>query len=205
MAELLADIPAIVMVPVLLVVVATLAFVVVRATAEGREVSFWPPKIGPRPESAPRGAPTVPAMATRADQPAAEPSSSTDDNFEQPGMPSVLLRARPLGLLYMASGPMPGTCYLLTEEHRSLTVGRSSHCDITIPHPLLSRTHFRITLTPIALEGRSRRGYRVEIQDLGSPNGTFVNGTQIRHTVPLHDADTIEVGGLSLTFHQINR
>lgn len=39
----------------------------------------------------------------------------------------------------------------------------------------------------------------VEIQDLGSANGTFVNGARVGSR-RLHDGDAIEFGGVTLVF-----
>ena len=38
------------------------------------------------------------------------------------------------------------------------------------------------------------------IEDLGSRNGTFVNGKPVRAPVPLHDGDEITVGDVSMRF-----
>lgn len=50
-----------------------------------------------------------------------------------------------------------------------MTVGRAPVCDITIQEPTLSRCHVRLSPTP---EG-------MLVQDLGSTNGTYVNGQRI--------------------------
>lgn len=55
--------------------------------------------------------------------------------------------------------------------------------------PELSRRHARITRGP---DGR------LTIEDLGSANGTFVNGRRIDDPQPLHAGDTIAVGQTTL-------
>lgn len=71
-----------------------------------------------------------------------------------------------------------------------LTVlGRSPECQLVIPGPLVSRLHARI--------GRAGGGYYIE--DMGSANGTAVNGRAVRRA-ELRDGDWIRVGDCQLTF-----
>jgi phosphoserine phosphatase RsbU/P len=74
-----------------------------------------------------------------------------------------------------------------------LTIGRGTQNDVTIPALSLSRTHARIGR--VAAPGRG-----FEIEDLGSRNGTFVNGKQVRSAVALHDGDEIRVGDVGIRF-----
>lgn len=74
-----------------------------------------------------------------------------------------------------------------------LVIGRESACDVILPTPRLSRRHCRIL--PVA------QGFRaVALEDLGSSNGTFVNGVRLAERVQrlLRDGDVIEVGGVAL-------
>ncbi|MEM8925757.1 MAG: FHA domain-containing protein [Actinomycetota bacterium] len=65
----------------------------------------------------------------------------------------------------------------------ALLIGRATDCDITIPDPLVSRHHARLEL-----HGPSGR-----IVDLGSDNGTFVNGHRVAES-PVVEGDLIEMG-----------
>ena len=69
-------------------------------------------------------------------------------------------------------------------------IGRSEKCDIVIDSKHVSRRHARIFST-------SDEGWFVE--DLGSSNGTFVNGEHIESS-PISPADVIEIGPASLSF-----
>src|SRR5687768_10817816 len=60
-----------------------------------------------------------------------------------------------------------------------LLIGRGEDCDIRIPDHSVSRKHARIEPAP---DG-------VQVTDLGSTNGTFVNDRMIQGTVLLHDGD----------------
>ena len=62
---------------------------------------------------------------------------------------------------------------------------------LTVPASRISSLHARL---------RNHRGHWT-IQDLGSTNGTFVNGTRVSETV-LKDGDLIEIGQASLIFRE---
>lgn len=72
-------------------------------------------------------------------------------------------------------------------------VGRAPSCNLTIEDALLSREHAALRLT----DGR------VTIRDLGSRNGTFVNGVQIHDDVELHDGDRVKVGTTEMVFTRV--
>jgi pSer/pThr/pTyr-binding forkhead associated (FHA) protein len=67
--------------------------------------------------------------------------------------------------------------------HREIVIGRSSELDMVLVEDMVSRKHAKITT-----DDKS-----VSIQDLGSTNGTFVNGEKIRK-VELKDGDRILIG-----------
>jgi pSer/pThr/pTyr-binding forkhead associated (FHA) protein len=67
--------------------------------------------------------------------------------------------------------------------NREIVIGRSSDLDMVLVEDMVSRKHAKI-----ATDGRL-----VSIQDLGSTNGTFVNGEKIR-SMQLKDGDRILVG-----------
>lgn len=73
------------------------------------------------------------------------------------------------------------------------TIGRESKNDIVIPDINVSRVHAEI---------RQDESGAWILTDLGSTNGTFVNGRQIKSTA-LHDADRIIVGTTNLEFQLI--
>ncbi|MGB8297918.1 MAG: DUF4388 domain-containing protein [Polyangia bacterium] len=67
--------------------------------------------------------------------------------------------------------------------NREIVIGRSSDLDMVLVEDMVSRKHAKIVT-----DGRS-----VSIQDLGSTNGTFVNGEKVR-SMQLKDGDRILVG-----------
>jgi DNA-binding winged helix-turn-helix (wHTH) protein len=64
-------------------------------------------------------------------------------------------------------------------------IGRGHDVAIRLYTPLMSRHHARV---------RVRRN-GLTLEDLGSKNGTLVNGALVNGTIELHPGDTINVGG----------
>jgi uncharacterized membrane protein YdfJ with MMPL/SSD domain/pSer/pThr/pTyr-binding forkhead associated (FHA) protein len=87
--------------------------------------------------------------------------------------------------LKMTSGPLAGRTVTLD---RPLVVGRQG-ADLTIDDPELSRRH--AVLRPV--DGG------VEVQDLGSTNGTFVDGRRIDGTEVVRDGGTVQIGSSDIT------
>jgi hypothetical protein len=71
-----------------------------------------------------------------------------------------------------------------------IVLGRAESCDITLGGGGVSRRHCQFI--------RTDRGYLIE--DLGSANGTFVNGIRITGKKHLADGDKIVVMGHILTY-----
>lgn len=74
-------------------------------------------------------------------------------------------------------------------------VGRDRDCAVRVDSAALSRRHARIVVT--------RAGTTIE--DLGSKNGTYVNGERITHPVSLEDTDRIQLGSLRVTYRISDR
>jgi two-component system, NtrC family, response regulator HydG len=89
--------------------------------------------------------------------------------------------------LISISGPLEGTIFSITDA--DVTIGRGPSNSICIADPLLSRQHCRIT----------REGEVFNLQDLGSFNGTFVNGVPIKEQAIAH-RDLIKTGDSILLF-----
>ncbi len=64
-------------------------------------------------------------------------------------------------------------------------IGRGQDVAVHLYTPLMSRHHARIRV----------RGNQLTLEDLGSKNGTLVNGERVNGTVELHSGDSIHVGG----------
>jgi DNA-binding winged helix-turn-helix (wHTH) protein len=85
-----------------------------------------------------------------------------------------------LPVLIGQTGPLNGQRWLIERE---VVVGRDPSCDIIISDRQVSRFHARFT--PL-VEG-------VQLEDLGSKNGTFCNGNRLEEPVMIMDGDYIQV------------
>jgi len=63
-------------------------------------------------------------------------------------------------------------------------IGRGATCDITIDDPCLSREHAAVRIEPT----------RITLRDLGSRNGTMLNGVRVHGEVEIRPGDQIELG-----------
>ena len=84
--------------------------------------------------------------------------------------------------LYAEHGP--GTGQLLPVGEGALILGRSSSCDLRLPHASISRRHARLT----------RRGERLFLEDLGSQNGTFLDDERLAGPCELQVGQRIHIG-----------
>ena len=84
--------------------------------------------------------------------------------------------------LRFISGKYQGGEYPLA-ENGELVIGRSSDLDMVLIEDMVSRKHAKITLAP----------GQITISDLGSTNGTFVNGEKVKRA-RLKEGDRILIG-----------
>ena len=80
-----------------------------------------------------------------------------------------------------ALGHEPGTVFDLRD---GATLGRSDHAEIRVDDPFASSAHARIFA----------RGDFMLVEDMGSTNGTYLNGRQLRGAERLKVADVIRIG-----------
>ena len=92
------------------------------------------------------------------------------------------------GQLVLNGGPGAGQVFALNKA--LLTIGRGSECDVVIPDVSISRRHAQIL--------RQETGWYV--QDLGSRNGTAINGQRLSAPGRLEDGDTLTVGAVPLRY-----
>src|SRR5512138_2454427 len=84
--------------------------------------------------------------------------------------------------LIMRSGPTPGAAFAL--EGDQMTIGRDSTNEIVINDAEVSRRHSRLTF----------QGGKYVLEDLGSTNGTFVNGQRLAGPRVLKPGEVISFG-----------
>ena len=69
-------------------------------------------------------------------------------------------------------------------------IGRDPACDVWLDYATVSRRHARI----IAADAH------VEIEDLGSKNGTLIGGAALKGPIALRDGDELRFGQILLTY-----
>ena len=84
--------------------------------------------------------------------------------------------------LRFISGKYQGGEYPLAEG-QEIVIGRSSELDMVLVEEMVSRKHARIALS----------GGTISIEDLGSTNGTFVNGEKVQQGT-LREGDRVLIG-----------
>ena len=85
--------------------------------------------------------------------------------------------------------PASGEPFVHEFEGDSLTIGRSSESDLTVPDRFLSREHARLF----------REGERLLVEDLDSHNGTFLNDERVDAPAEIRPGDVIKLSEVALT------
>jgi hypothetical protein len=88
-----------------------------------------------------------------------------------------------------ALGHEPGSAFSIDD---SATIGRSDSADVRIDDPYASSAHARIF----------PRGEYMYIEDMGSTNGTFLNGRPLRQPEQLKVADRIRIGDTEYAYQE---
>jgi hypothetical protein len=133
----------------------------------------------------PVGAPPVPpGLPPLPPLPSARPSA-TDTGAQDPSLGGH--RGRRVAHVLVVDGP--GTKHVL--EPGSNVLGRGTEADIRLPDTGVSRKHADVQL----------HGSTVTVEDLGSTNGTLVNGRRIARQ-DLADGDVVRIGHSVLVYRQ---
>jgi serine/threonine-protein kinase len=108
--------------------------------------------------------------------------------------------------LTVQNGSLAGKKYFFSEP-RTYVIGRADDCDLQLPSGVefrtISRRHCQLDIDPS----------EIRLQDLGSTNGTFINGSQIGQSAArkmpeedsalalrgydLRDGDELRIGGVT--------
>jgi pSer/pThr/pTyr-binding forkhead associated (FHA) protein len=112
---------------------------------------------------------------------AAEVPEPPSPRRTQKSTPDLRAGVEPRLEVVAAMGQEPGTTFEIGE---GTTLGRSDGADIRIDDPFASSAHARIFA----------RGEFMYVEDMGSTNGTYLNGRQLRTAERLKMADVIRIG-----------
>lgn len=162
-------------------------------TSPPPETGGMPPNSGPQAGPAPQATPAPPSrplpLPPRQQAPSAPIPAQQAPVPPRPAgdvAPHLRAMAGNTGLYQVAKMPARpvGT--------GQMTIGRTPDNDIAIGDMLVSRRHARLLTGPQGLV----------IEDLGSANGTQVNGRRIAGPTPLRDGDLVTVGNSDLIVEQ---
>jgi DNA-binding response OmpR family regulator len=92
----------------------------------------------------------------------------------------------------VGQGPVAGERFLLDRD--TTIIGRAEDCDVRLQDPLASRRHAEVR----------RESWRYVLLDLGSRNGTRVNGEVVTASHHLQHGDTILIASVPLRFEDPN-
>jgi hypothetical protein len=112
---------------------------------------------------------------------AAEPVEAPRPGRRERSTPDLRSGVSPRLQVVAAMGHEPGTTFDVGE---GATFGRSDGADILVDDPFASSAHARIF----------DRGGFMYLEDMGSTNGTYLNGRQVKTAERLKMADTIRIG-----------
>lgn len=82
--------------------------------------------------------------------------------------------------LIAQAGPLSGQRWSLKDD---LIIGRDDTCNVVIQNRQVSRYHARFVSLP----------HGVQLEDLGSKNGTHINGQEVVEPIMLQDGDVIQI------------
>jgi FHA domain len=120
---------------------------------------------------------------------AAEPAEPPGPRRRESALPDLRAGVEPRLEVVAAMGHNPGTSF---DVGTGATLGRSDGADIPVDDPFASSAHARIF----------QRGDYMYLEDMGSTNGTYLNGRQVRTAERLKVADTIRIGDTEYRYQE---
>jgi FHA domain len=120
---------------------------------------------------------------------AAEPVEPPSPRRRDSALPDLRAGVEPRLEVVAAMGHQPGTTF---DVGSGATLGRSNGADINVDDPFASSAHARIF----------QRGDYMYVEDMGSTNGTYLNGRQIRSAERLKVADKIRIGDTEYRYQE---
>jgi hypothetical protein len=120
---------------------------------------------------------------------AAEPVEPPSPRRRESGLPDLRAGVEPRLEVVAAMGHQPGTSF---DVGNGATLGRSDSAEINVNDPFASSAHARIF----------QRGDYMYLEDMGSTNGTYLNGRQVRTAERLKVADSIRIGDTEYRYQE---
>jgi hypothetical protein len=120
---------------------------------------------------------------------AAEPVDPPSPRRHQSGLGDLRAAVQPSLEVVAAMGFEPGTRF---DVGHGATLGRSDSAEIHVEDPFASSAHARVF----------QRGDYMYLEDMGSTNGTYLNGRQVRTPERLQVADVIRIGDTEYRYQE---
>ena len=117
------------------------------------------------------------------------PAGGLPEDRRRDGAPDLKSGVEPRLVVVAAMGHEPGAALDIGD---SATLGRSQTADIKVDDPFASSAHARIF----------PRGQFMFIEDMGSTNGTALNGRQLRRAERLKVADVVRIGDTEYRYEE---
>ena len=111
----------------------------------------------------------------------AEPVEPPGRGRREAAIPDLRAGVAPRLEVVAAMGHEPGSSFDLSD---GATMGRSDSAEVRVDDPFASSAHARIFA----------QGEYMYLEDMGSTNGTYLNGRQVKSTERLRMADLIRIG-----------
>jgi hypothetical protein len=120
---------------------------------------------------------------------AAEPVDAPGPRRREAAHPDLRAGVQPRLEVVAAMGHEPGTTFDLSD---GATLGRSDNAEIRVDDPFASSAHARIF----------PRGEFMYLEDMGSTNGTYLNGRKVASTERLKMADVVRIGDTEYRYEE---
>jgi len=92
----------------------------------------------------------------------------------------MALETEDFPLLIAQTGPLEGQRWIIKGD---IIIGRDDSCNVVIQNRQVSRYHARFVTLP---QG-------IQLEDLGSKNGTHINGQEVMEPIMLQDGDVVQI------------
>ena len=120
---------------------------------------------------------------------AAEPVDAPGPRRRESAVPDLRAGVEPRLEVVAAMGHQPGTTF---DVGGGATLGRSDGAEINVNDPFASSAHARIFA----------RGDFMYVEDMGSTNGTYLNGRQLQTAERLNISDVIRIGDTEYRYRE---
>jgi hypothetical protein len=164
--------------------VGVIYFLIRLATQKSQQLGEAMSKLGVElPQAATSGASASTAAPVAPPQPDLPPLDTAGVPPTATAPPTMTIAAGPATRIVATQGPYAGQAFEITAD--LMTIGREAVHPIALVNDMgVSRSHAQII----------RQGDQVLIEDLGSTNGTYVNGVRISAPTPIKPGDTLQLG-----------